>query len=171
LCADLSIHHPGGVGGLVASLRNSKILAPPGQGTCRTGSPSTISPLSQKNNAATDSSLGLSQELQRSRAANSLVRGLTPPNSNSNPSSRQTISEECFLEVCINLSVHRKTLREIELAGIQSDEELFAKVRKEYFGIRKRCSTFWLLKPCGVHFVEASLNLHGNVDERLQLAD
>ncbi|KAE9363247.1 hypothetical protein N431DRAFT_304534, partial [Stipitochalara longipes BDJ] len=59
------------------------------------------------------------------------------------------------LEICINVGKYTKTLCEIELKDIRSDEALFARIRKDYFRIRTHRSTFWLLKPSGVHFVKA----------------
>ncbi|KAH8742495.1 hypothetical protein BGZ57DRAFT_837578 [Hyaloscypha finlandica] len=66
----------------------------------------------------------------------------------------QTNLNETFLEVCINVGEYKKTLREINLKGIHSDEALFARIRAEYLKIRKRRSWLRLFKPCGVHFVE-----------------
>jgi hypothetical protein len=110
---------------------------------------------------ASNSLLSSSQICPRSESSN------TPTAiSSASPVDRRTNSEEMFLEICINVTQYTNTLCEVNLTNIRSDEELFAKIREEYFRIRKRRSTLWLLKPSGVHFVKASLKLPGKLEER-----
>jgi hypothetical protein len=85
--------------------------------------------------------------------------------SSSGSASSDTNSQESFLEICIGTSKYAKTLCEIELKDIQSDEELFTRLRKEYFAIRKPRSMFWLLKPSGVHYVKASQKFIGTINK------
>lgn len=70
-----------------------------------------------------------------------------------------TFPRKSYLELCINTGEYTKTLREIDLRNVGCDGELFKEIRNEYSRARNFKSSFWLLRPSGVHFVRVSICL------------
>jgi hypothetical protein len=91
---------------------------------------------------------------------------LLVPDPSTNSFSSQGTQDQGYLELCINTGQYTKTLEEIDLKDVGSDRDLFEKIRSKYFSLRKFRSHLWLLKPVGVHFVKASLEMQRDSEDK-----
>ncbi|PMD29266.1 hypothetical protein L207DRAFT_261797 [Hyaloscypha variabilis F] len=105
-----------------------------------------------------DSVSSSSQTVPALAAANRSALGPTPHLVNHDWAHTGT-----HLEICINKSQYTKTLCEIDLRDINSDGELFAKIKNEYFSRRKPSSSLYLRKPTGIDFVKFALEDRNSV--------
>jgi len=74
--------------------------------------------------------------------------------SSANVPSTDLPQNQSYLELCINTSQRTKIIFEIDLKDIKTDVELWARIRREYFRLRKPRSNLWFLKPSGIEFVK-----------------
>lgn len=88
------------------------------------------------------------------------------PGSSASSFGSQGTQTKSYLELCVNTGQYTKTLSEIDLRNIRCDEELFERIRSEYFRLRKFRFNRWLLKPSGIHFVKASSYNLGHSEEK-----
>jgi hypothetical protein len=88
------------------------------------------------------------------------------PGPSTNSFSPQGTQRQSYLELCINTGQYTKTLSEIDLRDIRSDSDLFGRIRGEYFRLRKFRSYLWLLKPVGIHFVKAGLEMQRDSEDK-----
>lgn len=74
-------------------------------------------------------------------------------------SSNPRVQIPSYLELCVNTGEFHKTLGEIGLSGITSDEGLFSAIKKIYLQRRGFRAKYFLLKPVAVHFVRVGTGI------------
>ena len=62
-----------------------------------------------------------------------------------------------FLELCVNTGEFQRHLGEINITDVETDSQLFDRVREKYLELRSFRAKYFLLKPVDVHFVQVSL--------------
>ncbi|KAM0322560.1 hypothetical protein ACHAQA_009407 [Verticillium albo-atrum] len=77
-----------------------------------------------------------------------------------------------FIELCVNTGEFRRQLAEIDMTGVESDAEVFRRIRNRYIEVRSFRAKYALLKPMDVHFVQFSLehrHLVGILDQPMSI--
>lgn len=62
-----------------------------------------------------------------------------------------------FLELCVNTGEFQRQLAEIDVSSVNSDAQLFDRIRQRYHEARSFRVKYFLLKPVDVHFVQFSV--------------
>jgi hypothetical protein len=91
--------------------------------------------------------------LAQSTATLSTLTSITSDSSVNVPST-DLPRNQSYLELCIKTSQRTKIIFEIDLKDIKTNMELWARIRREYFRLRKPRSNLWFLKPSGIEFVK-----------------
>lgn len=67
-----------------------------------------------------------------------------------------------FVELCVNTGEYQRQLAEIDVTNLESDSQLFERIKEKYLEVRSFRVKYFLLKPIDVHFVQVSSVLHLN---------
>ena len=62
-----------------------------------------------------------------------------------------------FIELCVNTGEFQRQLTEIDASDVESDAQLFDRIRERYREVRSFRVKYFLLKPVDVHFVQFSV--------------
>jgi hypothetical protein len=79
-----------------------------------------------------------------------------------------------FLELCVNTGKFERQLAEIDISDVNTDTEVFQRIREAYQRVRSFRARYFLLEPIDVHFVQFSLENRYRVgihDKPLALPD
>jgi hypothetical protein len=66
-------------------------------------------------------------------------------------------AEKRFIELCVNTGEFQRQLAEIDVSSVESDAQLFDRIRERYREVRSFRAKYFLLKPADVHFVQFSV--------------
>lgn len=126
---------------------------PPGESSNSTSAlpsspvPSSLQPLSSQENNVSQAS-GHTPNSHTGRQRPSGIGRATHTSRNLDRAGKR------FIELCVNTGEFQRQLAEIDVSNVESDAQLFDRIRERYCEVRSFRVKYFLLKPVDVHFVQ-----------------